>query len=254
MKPWHLDRGLLQRYEAGCTDLPFAGSIETHLNSCATCRRLADSVVPAERLTRIWQNIETGIDSPQPTIQRILKRLRLASPILALIHAITNLRRPPLRLSLLASGLIPLFIAIAMAGSSATNLSSPDRTELYMPTKQPSPSASMSLAHAPGTGLPEKARSLVIEGRTAESNDAAKAYLRPCLVAIDQQAELLLAADIIPYEQGSNSQAVIAVFQNSKRSNRLDAYVLNKSCIDGNGRLLASETDIPLYTANPRAL
>jgi hypothetical protein len=134
MNPWHLDRGLLQRYEAGCADLPLAGSIEAHLNSCTACRRLADSVVPAERLARIWQNVEAGIDAPQPTIlRRILTRLRLASLGLALVRAVANHPRPSLRaLGAMASAVLFLVVPIWVVGSSTTSASRPRPTETAM--------------------------------------------------------------------------------------------------------------------------
>jgi hypothetical protein len=134
MNTWHLDRSLLQRYKAGHTDLPLAGSIEAHLISCVTCRRLVGSAVPPERLASIWQSIEAGIDAPQPTtLQRILKRLRLAHLVMALVHVVTKFSRPSLRaLGAMTGAALVLVIAVGVTGSSAISASRPRPAEAAM--------------------------------------------------------------------------------------------------------------------------
>jgi anti-sigma factor ChrR (cupin superfamily) len=94
MNTWHIDDELLRRYQAGGADLPLAGSVETHLVACATCRQRAANAVASERREKIWQNIETAIDTPQPSIlQRIQKRLRfpaLAPPSTSAAASLTQ--------------------------------------------------------------------------------------------------------------------------------------------------------------------
>lgn len=159
MNPWHLDRSLLQRYEAGHTDLSLTGSIEAHLISCVTCRRLAGSAVPVERLASIWQNIEAEIDAPQPTtLRRILKRLRLTRLVMALVHAATKFPRPSVRaLGAMTSAALLLVIAVWVAGSSTPSRPRPTETAPQVP-----------ISAAGGQGAPSEPCLLAANDRRAK--------------------------------------------------------------------------------------
>lgn len=162
MNPWHLDRGLLRRYEAGHTDLPLAGSIESHLISCGTCRQLAGGAVSVERLASIWQSIEAEIDAPQPTVlQRILRRLGFTHLAVTLVYDVTKFSRPSLRvLGTMASVTLLLVIATWMATPSTPDGSN---CPVWIESDSACP-AGLSPGSGPptsATDLPDTARTLV---------------------------------------------------------------------------------------------
>jgi len=262
MNPWHLDRDLLQRYEAGSTDLPLTGSVEAHLIACATCRRLADGTVPAERLARIWQNIEAGIDARQPTtLRRILARLGLATLVLALAQVVTNLPRPSLRtLGAMAGAMLFLVIPI-WARSSVTIGSRPGATETAVAASSGNPAwigrdgrgapqgnQGLISLDMPVTAadLPAVASALVAWRENSTSAAMTIVYLKPCLLAaIDRTGPLV--ATIVPYQRHHQDDvaAAIVVFPSLEGPSLLDVYVVSEGCADKYGQLLAIQKDVP---------
>lgn len=260
MNPWHPDRDLLQRYAAGNTDLPLAGSVETHLVACATCRRLADSVVSAERLARIWQGIEAGINAPRPTTpQRILVHLRLVS--FALARAVTKFPRPSLRILVAMGGAMLVIIAIwvmgpyARVGSYTASDSSPDPVKTAViaspggHTWTERPQVNSGPPHnVPVTAadLPTVARSLVIRRQDSPSDATTSVYLKPCLLAAIDRQTAPLAATIVLYrhDQAGSVPAAVVVFSSLKGPSRLDVYAVAKDCAGEKGQLLAFQQDI----------
>jgi Putative zinc-finger len=252
MNPWHLDDDLLQRYVAGDIDLPLAGSVEAHLIGCASCRRMADGVVPRERLARIWQNIEIGINMPRPRIiQRILARLRMAF-VLALARTVTSLRRPSLRALSVATGAViflgtPLWLAASMTNGppeTASTISSSNHNSPEPSTESlGNPASSLLNDFITAADLPYITRSLAAGHQGALR--ATGEYLRPCLLAATGQQATPLAAATRLYRHGTdNVSSAIIVFRSPKARNRLDVYVVKEDCTDEKGQLLETEKDI----------
>jgi len=250
MNTWHLDDDILRRYQAGSTDLSLAGSVETHLIACATCRRLAGSVVPTERLARIWQNIEAGIDAARPTLlRRIMARLGLTTLVLALAHTATNLRRPSLpALSAMTSTTLFLAIVIWVAAYPATNDSDSGSRE---PASAASVSSTSGLSGPPDSDkrtAPVTAADLPMIARTLAlpQNAPNGTYLKPCLLAATDQQAAPLAVAFYPYqyEQAGNVLSAIIVFRSSKGRDLLDVYVVKEGCTDEKGWLLTTLTEI----------
>ena len=88
---WHADERLVDRYLSGTLDLGQGASLEAHLLSCDSCRRLlSDRVDPAlrERVDQAWGGIRTQVQLPRlPLPVRVLRRLGMREDTAVLLAA-----------------------------------------------------------------------------------------------------------------------------------------------------------------------
>ncbi|HEX9766199.1 MAG TPA: zf-HC2 domain-containing protein [Nitriliruptorales bacterium] len=85
---WHVDQGLLSRYEAGTLDDASAYSIEAHLPACPACQRLAALASDTEQHEAAWLEIIDRVDRPRPApAERLLGALGLRQDTARLLAA-----------------------------------------------------------------------------------------------------------------------------------------------------------------------
>ncbi|WP_433156983.1 zf-HC2 domain-containing protein [Kribbella sp. CA-247076] len=92
---WHLGPELLDRYTDGDLDLSRQSAVETHLLTCADCRRLTSTKAPQDLLTDVWQGVRIATARPRlPWPLRLLRKLGLAETDAVILRASSSLYRP----------------------------------------------------------------------------------------------------------------------------------------------------------------
>jgi hypothetical protein len=107
-EPWHLDLDTLDRYAAFTLAPSGRASVETHLQSCATCRaRVADTdaaTALAPRLDTSWARTADRIDAPRSAWLRVIGALGVPEHLARLIGASAAFRAAWLVAVMLAIG------------------------------------------------------------------------------------------------------------------------------------------------------
>ncbi|MEX1102359.1 MAG: zf-HC2 domain-containing protein [Actinomycetota bacterium] len=115
MSTWHADEALLARYVEAELDDARASSIESHLMGCEGCREAVATIVPPQRLDRIWAGVVDTLDTPRRgVVERALVRLRVPDHVARLLAA-----TPSLRLSWLAAEVFVLVFAVITANTAS---------------------------------------------------------------------------------------------------------------------------------------
>lgn len=111
---WHVDPGVVHRYEEGTLDRVAAASVEAHVTACEECRGL----VAADRdwLDRSWAGVAGRVEPSRPgVVERVLTTVGVPAHV-ARIVAVS----PALRLSFVFA------VALVMAFSVAASMSNPE--------------------------------------------------------------------------------------------------------------------------------
>lgn len=254
MNPWHLDDELLRRYRAGDTDLPLAASIESHLITCAACRRLTVDAVPPERLDRIWQRIDARMAAPPTILRRFWARVRGAIPVMAL--SATTFPRPSWRPLVALTAVPVLAVAIWLPYLSLKGGSRSPSTGTVAAASSSSdwgvqvPRPRMPAGEEPLTAadLPALARVLTVHG----SGAAASSSVQACQLAPINRSGPFVATNLMfRSDHGGVAEAAIVVFRNADHTNLLDIYVVTAACTVAGGQLLAVQRDVPRALSRP---
>jgi len=104
----HIQAELLHAYARGDVDGAHAYSIEAHIVGCAECQALIGGVVAADRLERVWADVEDRLDAPRVSALEVLLRRLGVREHLARLLVVT----PALRLSWLGSCALVLVFAV----------------------------------------------------------------------------------------------------------------------------------------------
>lgn len=114
MTAWHIDDAALAAYTSGTAPMSVAASAESHLLSCADCRRRVAAAVPRPRLDAIWAEVTETLDAPRPGwAERLLTRLGMAEHTARLVAS-----APSLRLAWFAGVALCLLFAVTAAATS----------------------------------------------------------------------------------------------------------------------------------------
>jgi hypothetical protein len=136
---WHPAEELLQSYvDARLAGLS-AGSVEAHLLACATCRARVAEGVPAERLTRVRDDLDDRLDALQrPWFERLLVRCGMAEA-----DARALLCAPSLRRAWVLAVLATVVLGLLVAGDDR------DPTALFLLLAPLVPLVTTAVAYAP---------------------------------------------------------------------------------------------------------
>jgi len=104
----HIQAELLTAYARGDVDGAHAYSIEAHVVGCAECQASIGGLVAADRLERVWADVEDRLDAPRVgPLEAMLKRFGVREHLARLLVA-----TPALRLSWLGSCALVLLFAV----------------------------------------------------------------------------------------------------------------------------------------------
>ncbi len=108
----HIAAELLGAYVSGDVDGAHAYSIEAHVVDCAECQASIGALVAADRLERVWADVEDRLDAPRVgALEAALRRAGVRAHLARLLVA-----TPALRLSWLGSCALVLAFAVWAAG------------------------------------------------------------------------------------------------------------------------------------------
>lgn len=111
----HIQAELLNAYARGDVDGAHAYSIEAHVVGCAECQASIGGLVAADRLERVWADVEDRLDAPRVgPVEAMLKRFGVREHLARLLVA-----TPALRLSWLGSCALVLLFAVWAASQRA---------------------------------------------------------------------------------------------------------------------------------------
>jgi hypothetical protein len=104
----HIQAELLNAYARGDVDGAHAYSIEAHVVRCAECQASIGGLVAADRLERVWADVEDRLDAPRVVpLEAMLRRFGVSEHLARLLVA-----TPALRLSWLGSCALVLVFAV----------------------------------------------------------------------------------------------------------------------------------------------
>lgn len=113
---WHVDPELIAGYTKGGLTPAHAASVETHVMTCAECRRMLAETADPGRIDRIWSAIEDRVDEPRRgPVERLLVRAGLRDHTARLVVV-----TPSLRLSWLTAVAALLFLSAVWTRDSFT--------------------------------------------------------------------------------------------------------------------------------------
>jgi hypothetical protein len=115
---WHLAPEALTRYAGGTADVALAASVETHVLSCAECRRALNAYADVPALDAVWSDVVERLDAPRRSVlERVLSRCGLGDGDARLVAA-----TPSLRLSWLSAIGFTLLIAVLSTDAGAADV------------------------------------------------------------------------------------------------------------------------------------
>lgn len=145
MSTWHADDATLARYAAADLDDTRASSIESHLIACDRCRTTVGTIVPTERLDRMWSGVVAVLDAPRPgVVERALTGIRVPEHVARLLAA-----TPSLRLSWFAAEAFVLTFAV-VASTWATGPGQEAARFAFLMLGALLPVAGIAVAFGPG--------------------------------------------------------------------------------------------------------